>query len=286
MSAASPGGRFARQLRSRVANQVPGIGTFEGGDVVRQVDITGRDLSHQESPTRVLIIEDHELVAVSLSLVLTDHGFATKVYLGGDPEGVLRTCDCFAPHVDLLDLDLGGYTMSGIDLISPLRSRGSSVVVLTGVTDRAWLGKAAREGADAILNKTLPLDELERTIEICRRGDQPGLVERTELLQELIGDERRQREQLAPFAHLTKRECDILSAIAQGISATTIASSSYVTIGTIRSQIHSILQKLEVSSQREAIVLARDSGWLEIGCHDAGRAHERVVHREGLGAHR
>ncbi|MHB8190886.1 MAG: response regulator [Ferrimicrobium sp.] len=211
---------------------------------------------------RVLIIEDHELVAVGLAFALTERGFCTKVHIGGDAEEVLRSYTGFAPDVVLLDLDLGDPDRSGTSLISPLKASGAVVIVVTGVVDRIWLGRAAREGADAIFGKGLPLADMVCTIKGCVAGRPPGLVAKAQLLKELREYESGASRVLEPFYRLTPREGDILAALAVGSSAKRIAVASYVSVGTVRSQIHSILQKLGVAAQREAVALAHDSGWL------------------------
>lgn len=49
--------------------------------------------------------------------------------------------------------------------------------------------------------------------------------------------------------------------IVEGMSAREMASESYVSVATVRTQIRSILQKLGVNSQLEAAAIARASGW-------------------------
>jgi len=61
---------------------------------------------------------------------------------------------------------------------------------------------------------------------------------------------------------LTPREREVLSALAKGQRAEAIASESGVSSATVRSQIRSVLAKLGVNSQLEAVALAWTVGWL------------------------
>jgi DNA-binding NarL/FixJ family response regulator len=60
---------------------------------------------------------------------------------------------------------------------------------------------------------------------------------------------------------LTSRERAVLADMVAGRRAAAIARASYVSLHTVRSQIRSILDKLDVHSQLEAVAVARRAGW-------------------------
>jgi DNA-binding NarL/FixJ family response regulator len=66
---------------------------------------------------------------------------------------------------------------------------------------------------------------------------------------------------LAPFEELSAREREVLGALLDGKTANAIATTSFVSISTVRSQIRSVLQKLNVNSQLEAVAAATRCGW-------------------------
>jgi DNA-binding CsgD family transcriptional regulator len=66
---------------------------------------------------------------------------------------------------------------------------------------------------------------------------------------------------LKQFEQLSPREQEVLLAMMRGKMARDICKQSYVSLPTVRSQIHSILSKLGVSSQLAAVVLAYQNGW-------------------------
>ncbi len=66
---------------------------------------------------------------------------------------------------------------------------------------------------------------------------------------------------LAPFAALTRREEAVLSLLIDGVQAADIAARSYVSLPTVRAQIHSILTKLGVRSQLQAVSMAVKASW-------------------------
>lgn len=65
------------------------------------------------------------------------------------------------------------------------------------------------------------------------------------------------------FGRLTAREKHVLLRLIEGLSADAVARESVVSVATVRSQIRSVLAKLGVHSQLEAVALARRVGWPE-----------------------
>ena len=66
---------------------------------------------------------------------------------------------------------------------------------------------------------------------------------------------------LAPFEYLTPREQAVLGDLMDGHVAQEIASRSFVSVATVRSQIRAVLAKLSVHSQGGAVALAHRAGW-------------------------
>ena len=214
------------------------------------------------TPVRILVVEDHELVAASLATVLAGRGFEVKTDQGSDTALTLALSSSFQPHVVLLDLILSNSNVGGIDFIGPLSAAGAKVLVVSGVTDRVQLGRALKAGAVAVVPKDTPLIKLLEAISGCLAGRPPNENERLALIQEYETRERAETGDLKVFEPLTRRERDVLALLANGISPKGIAFNAHLKVGTIRSQIHSILAKLDVESQREAISLAFKTGWL------------------------
>ena len=88
------------------------------------------------------------------------------------------------------------------------------------------------------------------------------LGDRLRSQRELDDHRRADRRRLAPFESLTPRERDVLALIVDGRPAAEIARRAAVALPTVRTQVRSILQKLEVNSQMAAAAMARNAGWL------------------------
>lgn len=210
---------------------------------------------------KVLIVEDHELLAGTMAMALRQQGLEVHA-AAGSPEAVVGLAHDLAPVLVLLDLDLGASMGSGLDLIGPLVEAGARVVMVTGVADRARLGACIEAGAVGVVSKAAEFSVLIDTVHRAIAGA-PLLPEqeRHALLEEARHRRRADHDRLAPFGALSPREQDVLVHLLAGESAETIAEKTYVSLATVRSHIRAILLKLGVNSQLAAVALARNAGW-------------------------
>lgn len=181
--------------------------------------------SRGDSATRVLVVEDHSLLAQSLVVALNIVGLEhTEVVEELSPSGVLAHAARFRPDVVLLDLHLGpGF--SGLQLVEPLAKRGARVLVMTADQDRTALARAE-------LLASLHEEDSDQTATTTQR-----------------------------LSTLTRREGEVLNGLLLGHNADQIANEQVVSLATVRSHIQSILRKLGVNSQLAAVVLAQRAGW-------------------------
>ncbi|MGZ8736947.1 MAG: LuxR C-terminal-related transcriptional regulator [Nocardioides sp.] len=214
---------------------------------------------------RVLIIEDHELLAESMELTLSLEGYDVRRLALPEEGGSMATLRSAAlranPRTVLLDLELGRFG-DGMALIAPLARAGANVVVVTACTDRGRWGACLRQGARRVLYKGRPLQE---TLATVRRLSQGLPVMNSQELESLLDaywqersateDGRRRHEMLTP------REKQVLGQLMEGHNVRDIARASVVSEATVRTQVKSILGKLEVSSQLAAVGLAHQVDW-------------------------
>lgn len=215
----------------------------------------------------VLVIDDHRLVGTSLVLALRGHALDAHGATGRSVAALLDEAAALPAGLALLDLDLGraddGSELDGVELVAPLCAAGWTVLVVTGTTDRTRIAAAVCRGAVGWVAKSAPFEQLVRTALDAAAGF-PVLApaERAELValhRRTVADRvPRQRDRAELLARLTPRELEVLRALAEGKRARAIAEDSWVALSTVRSQIRSILTKLEVNSQLQAAALGRE----------------------------
>ena len=215
--------------------------------------------------TRVLIIEDHLLIAESLEFALVREGYDVRRLelpeVGGSIDTLRSAALRHNARIALLDLDLGRFG-DGMALIEPLARSGTNVVVVTASMDRGRWGACVRQGARQVVSKAQPLRETLTTVRRLYQG-LPVMTsaEREALLDtwrtgRMAGDDIRRRLEL-----LTPREKLILAGLMEGNTVREVARTWVVSEATVRTQVKSILAKLEVSSQLAAVGLAHQVRW-------------------------
>jgi DNA-binding NarL/FixJ family response regulator len=205
----------------------------------------------------VVVIDDHALVAVALVMALTQRGLDASATA---PAEFLSRIDDAAPTggLVLLDLDLGPG-LDGAALVPRLRRAGWRVLLVTGSTDTTRIAIAIAAGALGRVEKSAPFDELVATV--LRAAEGRSLIDDAERHRMgAVAAAARQDRNLAEdrWNRLTPRENQIVERLAAGRRPTVIAEEFVVSVATVRTQIRSILAKLEVGSQLEAAALARD----------------------------
>lgn len=216
---------------------------------------------------RLLIVDDHVLFAESLELTLTMEGYDVRRVppAGTAPAQLVGQVARFQPRLVILDLDLG-VMGDGTRLINPIARTGANVVVLTASTDEARWGDCVLQGARKVIPKTQPLNEILAVVrKICQGLPVMDAAERERLI-ELWSSQRQQERVLwERLDRLTPREKEVLGQLIEGHPVRVIARDSVVSEATVRTQVKTILAKLEVSSQLAAVGLARQAGWSPTG---------------------
>jgi DNA-binding NarL/FixJ family response regulator len=162
---------------------------------------------------------------------------------------------------DLIIMDLKMPVMNGVEATRQIRMKYPDVkiLVLTTYADDEWVFDAIRAGASGYLLKDTPREELIN----AARGTVAGKAYVDPSIASKVLDQiSSHQKQPATFitSKLTDREIEILRLIARGLSNTDIADELFLSDGTIRNYVSTILAKLGVSDRTQAAVIAIQHG--------------------------
>lgn len=213
---------------------------------------------------RVAVVDDHALFAEAMVVALANRGYdACVIPVGSASTGCSLASQVLAnkPDVVLLDLDLGDGGDSH-DLMARFADRSIDVVVVTGNSDPVQIGAALSAGAKTVISKSLPLEQILDTLMRLRDG-LPAMSkqERDRLVARGREEGEIDREVKARFELLTTREGEVLGQLMAGRQVGEIARRSFVSESTVRTQVKSVLSKLQVNSQLTAVGLAYRAHW-------------------------
>lgn len=201
--------------------------------------------------TRVLLVDDHELLRKGIQFALQEVQNVEVVGEADSGEDALRLCEELHPDVVLMDLMMPG--MGGVEAIRALHAVQPEVRVLalSSFQDGELVQAALEAGAIGFLLKDVAVGELVKAIRLAHRG-QPTLAPAA--AQSLV---HRVASPPPKIGHdLTEREREVLALVAKGISNPQIAEELVLSIATVKFHLRSIRSKLGTASRTETVVLA------------------------------
>ena len=206
---------------------------------------------------RVLIVDDHDVLASSLAMVLDHEPDLVTAGVANTLAGARGLMATAAPDVVLLDHRLPDG--DGVDAIPELLAVRPSarIVVLTASAAEHVLVAAIEAGAAGFVSKTRSIAEVTAAVRAAAAGES---VISPELLARLLP--RLQRGGTARRTELTEREREVLALVADGLSNAAIADSLIVSVHTVRNHIANLSTKLGAHSKLEALSIALRQGLL------------------------
>lgn len=121
---------------------------------------------------RVVVVDDHQLLAQSLALALGFEGVDCTVPDLTDRDTLLREVLLDPPNLVLLDLDLGGAIGDGCTLVEPFVQAGCRVLVVSASTDEDEVCGALELGAVGVVRKDVAFATLLETALTAARGEE------------------------------------------------------------------------------------------------------------------
>jgi DNA-binding NarL/FixJ family response regulator len=222
-------------------------------------------------PTRLAIVDDHELTRQSLQNMLVDEDDIEIVGEAANGRQALLLCSRLRP--DLILMDVRMPEMDGLVATKEVKQRypETSVMMLTMHENPDYLFEALKAGAAGYVLKDAPQEEIIEAVRRVSNGESPMDPElATRLLRRLAneGEVRRGGRSTHEAARLrdslTPRELEVLGLMKLGRSNREIATDLVISLGTAKNHVEHIMAKLDVSDRTQAVVKALELGILEL----------------------
>ncbi|GAB3164843.1 response regulator transcription factor [Myceligenerans halotolerans] len=230
----------------------------------------------ETAPTRVVLVDDQQLVRAGLRMVIDSQPDLTVVGEASDGLQALRLLAATPADVVLMDVRMPN--LNGLQATERLLGRDGvlpgedtpRVVVLTTFDLDEYVLEAIRVGASGFLLKDAPPEELLAAVRTVHRGDAviaPSSTRR--LLEHLVtalpATDPQGAEAHAALGALTEREREVLVLMARGRSNQEIAAELYVAEATVKTHVGRVLAKLGARDRVQAVVTAYETGLVRPG---------------------
>ncbi|MEB3267293.1 MAG: response regulator transcription factor [Leptolyngbya sp.] len=226
------------------------------------------------SAIRVVIIEDHDLTRMGLKAALQQR--AGIEVLGVAPNGKQGIALINRVRPDVAIVDIGLPDVDGIELTRQFKQEAEAndlaatkILMLTMHDTEDAVMAAFAAGADSYSVKDVDVDRLVEAIELTHNGQvwiDPAIA-RIVLQQAqkatpapVAAGSSADYAQVLEMAPLTDRELEVLELIVAGHSNAAISEALYITVGTVKTHVCNILNKLSASDRTQAAVRALRTG--------------------------
>lgn len=217
---------------------------------------------------KVLLVEDHTMTRMGLSLVLEK---AQGIELIAEAEDGISGVKLAQEHCpDVILMDIGLPNIDGIEATRRIKESGSDskVLIFTSRDSEDDVFASFKAGADGYIMKGSSPEQTTSAIKAVSDGTawiDPAIARL------VLSSIQKSDNSLAPTGEinykagkntygLTEREMEVLSLIVEGLSNPEIAERLFITRATAKAHVHSILQKLYVDDRTKAAIMAMKEG--------------------------
>ena len=197
---------------------------------------------------RIVIAEDQGMLLGAMKSLLSMEDDMEVVGLAKNGEEAIELVESLNPDVCIMDIEMPIKT--GLDAAEHLKGHECKVIILTTFARPGYFERARKAGVRGYLLKDSPIEELVNSIRVIMDGRR---IYAPELVDFVYEDDSENP--------LTERESQVLELVAEGKTTKEIAAELFLSAGTVRNYISTILDKLSVGNRIEAIQRFREKGW-------------------------
>ncbi|MBW4449846.1 MAG: response regulator transcription factor [Spirirestis rafaelensis WJT71-NPBG6] len=218
----------------------------------------------EEKTVRILLVDDHTLIRRGMKGQFSLEPTFSIVGEAGDGAQAIELATQLQPDVVLMDIDMP--VMDGITATQQIKSDRPTTRILALSAfdqDTQVMGMLAA-GADGYCLKTIEWEQLIAVIQLILQGGaylDPQIAQKVaRLLKPTVVSPAVPASERPQQPALSNRECEILKFIAKGHSNQEIANELYLSLGTVKSYVRMLLNKLSVDDRVQAAAVGVRQG--------------------------
>ena len=212
----------------------------------------------------ILLVDDHTLFAKSLSVALDEYNEIEHFYSTQDIQGIGQmVCD---KNIDIILMDIRMPGMDGVYCTKVVKEKypHTKVIILTTFDDDDFVFRALKYGASGYLLKGVGMDELYKSILTVYKG---GAMINPDIATKVFGmfskmsqDNMSIQVEESSIKYISKPEWKVIQLVSFGLSNKEIAQKLFLSEGTVRNYLSSILSKLCLRDRTQLAIWAVQTG--------------------------
>ena len=209
-------------------------------------------------PIRLIIADDEMLIRTGLKIMLEASGNVEVLALAENGRAAFEACTIHRPDVVLMDIRMPESNgIEGTKLIKEAFPE-VKVLIVTTFQDTEYIVEAVQNGASGYLLKDSSPDAILDGIKVALSGK---VVMDTVISEALLTNTSVEKEESfdAEKWGLTTREVELIAQVAKGLSNKEIAQTFFLSEGTVKNNISTILSKLELRDRTQLVIFAYEN---------------------------
>lgn len=201
---------------------------------------------------KIVIVDDDNIVAMSLKTIIEAAGNISVAGLGNSGSEAVALYEQYKPDVLLMDIRMDGMTGLEAGEIILRNDSDAKILYLTTFSDDEYIVKALKTGAKGYILKQ-DFQGIAPALETIMNGQSvfgDSIISR---LPELMRKSNTAEFDLSRY-DISRKESDIIELVADGLSNREIASELYLSEGTVRNYLSTILEKLGLRDRTQLAV--------------------------------
>lgn len=199
---------------------------------------------------KIVIVDDDNLVSLSLKTILEASGEVTVAEMGKDGKDAIALYEKHQPDVLLTDIRMD--TMTGLEAAETILKKypDAKILFLTTFSDDEYIVRALHLGAKGYILK----QDFESLLPALKAVSNGQSVFGSEVVGKLPGFLNQQEKFDGSALGITAKEMELIELVADGLSNKEIAEQLFLSEGTVRNYLSSVLEKLELRDRTQLAV--------------------------------